>query len=197
MNFFTVRDPYAHDLEDQKGDRQAAHKPRRHPRSRHGEVEGLENGRGKDRGTREIGIGSAACMRSFRIDQRRTSRLSSTLHLPFRRRQRAKDGEVDFVRPLCLTTWSHGLFCSLAGARLLMLNRCICRDARSAILSAEMRRGENPPFKTAPLTCPMQYAPSLVQRICCLLTMRWLTNWFTADSAMLLLIGKPLRCRMP
>jgi hypothetical protein len=52
-----------------------------------------------------------------------------------------------------------------------------------------MRRGENAPFKTATLTCAMQCAPSPVQRICCFLTMRWLTTWFTADSAMLLLTG--------
>lgn len=45
-------------------------------------------------------------------------------------------------------------------------------------------------------TCAMQCAPSSVQRICCFLAMWWLTTWFTADSAMLL-IGRPLRCRAP
>jgi hypothetical protein len=60
-----------------------------------------------------------------------------------------------------------------------------------------MRRGENSPFKTATLTCTMQCAPSSVQRICRFLAIRWLTTWFTADSAMLLLIGRSLRCRAP
>lgn len=44
-------------------------------------------------------------------------------------RERAKVGEVDFVRPPWLTAWLHGLFCSLAGAGRAMLRRCICRDA--------------------------------------------------------------------
>lgn len=38
----------------------------------------------------------------------------------------------------------------------------------------------------------MQCAPSFVQRIWAFLAIRWLTNWLTAESAMLLLIGKPL-----
>jgi hypothetical protein len=70
-----------------------------------------------------------------------------------------------------------------------------CREA--AILNAEMRWDENSPFKTATLTCAMQCAPSSAQRICRFLAIRWLTTWFTADSAMLLLIGRPLRCRAP
>ena len=69
--------------------------------------------------------------------------------------------------------------------------------ARSAVLNVEMRRGENSPFNTATLTCAMQCAPSSVQRICRFLAIRQLTTWFTADSAMLLLIGRPLRYRAP
>jgi hypothetical protein len=50
-----------------------------------------------------------------------------------------------------------------------------------------------PPFRSATLTCARRCAPSSVHRICCFFAMRWLTTWLTADSAMLLLIGSPLR----
>ena len=78
--------------------------------------------------------------------------------------------------------------------------RC-CPDAfavtRGGYLERRDAAGREFPFKTATLTCAMQCAPSSVQRICRFLAMRWLTTWFTADSAMLLLIGRPLRCRAP
>jgi len=78
--------------------------------------------------------------------------------------------------------------------------RC-CPDVfavtRGGYLERRDAAGREFPFKTATLTCTMQCAPSLVQRICRFLAMRWLTTWFTADSAMLLLIGRPLRCRAP
>src|SRR5471030_2991486 len=51
---------------------------------------------------------------------------------------------------------------------------------------------ENSSLRTATLTCARQCAPSSVHRICCFFAMRWLTTRFTADSAMLLLIGSPL-----
>ena len=60
-----------------------------------------------------------------------------------------------------------------------------------------MWRGENFPFKTTTLTCAIQCASSSVQRICRFLPTRWLTTWFTVDSAMLLLIGGPLRWCAP
>src|SRR5258707_3015819 len=51
---------------------------------------------------------------------------------------------------------------------------------------------ENSSLRTATLTCARQCAPSSVHRICCFFAMRRLTTRFTADSAMLLLIGSPL-----
>ena len=53
--------------------------------------------------------------------------------------------------------------------------------------------GDNSPLMSATRTCARQCAPSSDQRICCFLAMRWLTTSLTADSAMLLLIGRPLR----
>src|ERR1019366_8711739 len=64
--------------------------------------------------------------------------------------------------------------------------------ANAAILCTE-----SSPLRSATLTCARQCAPSSVHRICCFFAMRWLTTWFTADSAMLLLIGSPLRSRAP
>src|SRR6202166_717792 len=52
---------------------------------------------------------------------------------------------------------------------------------------------ENSSLRTATLTCARKCAPSSVHRICCFFAMRWLTTWLTADSAVLLLIGSPLR----
>lgn len=57
--------------------------------------------------------------------------------------------------------------------------------------------GESSPLRTATLTCARQCAPSSVQRIWRFLAMRWLTTRFTADSAMLLLIGRPFLYRAP
>jgi hypothetical protein len=68
---------------------------------------------------------------------------------------------------------------------------------RGGYLELRGAMGRELPIENRDPDRAMQCAPSSVQRICCFLAMRWLTTWFTADSAMLLLIGRPLRCRAP
>src|SRR5690349_6262168 len=67
-----------------------------------------------------------------------------------------------------------------------------CEPLFASLGSAAIDCGDNSPLMSATLTSTMQCAPSSVQRICCLLAMRWLTPSLTADSAMLLAIGRPL-----
>ena len=64
--------------------------------------------------------------------------------------------------------------------------------AAEVLVNTESFLTENSSLRTATLTCARQCAPSSVHRICCFFAMRWLTTRFTADSAMLLLIGSPL-----
>ena len=75
-------------------------------------------------------------------------------------------------------------------------NHAACREwdefAHGILANSASPFTENSPLRTATLTCARQCAPSSVHRICCFFAMRWLTTWFTADSAMLLLIGSPL-----
>jgi hypothetical protein len=64
---------------------------------------------------------------------------------------------------------------------------------RLALGKAASNPGDSSPLMSATRTCARQCAPSSDQRICCFFAMRRLTTSLTADSAMLLLIGRPFR----
>src|SRR5262249_32803329 len=53
------------------------------------------------------------------------------------------------------------------------------------------------PFNTRVRLCCSRGAPRLLQCICCFFTMRWLTTWFTVDSAKPVLMRSPWRYRSP
>ena len=79
------------------------------------------------------------------------------------------------------------------GGALHAARRMRAEFAACVLVNAASLFTENSSLRTATLTCARQCAPSSVHRICCFFAMRWLTTRFTADSAMLLLIGSPLR----
>lgn len=70
---------------------------------------------------------------------------------------------------------------------------CAGFGGRSGVGSS---RGRSSLLMSCTRTWASRCAPSSDQRICWLLAMRRLTTWLTADSAMLLLTGRPLWCRL-
>ena len=81
------------------------------------------------------------------------------------------------------TPWTHRRYGGWHESRVPVLD---------AFANFASRPGDSSPLSAATRTCARQWAPSSVHRICCFFAMRWLTTRFTADSAMLLLMGKPL-----
>ena len=65
--------------------------------------------------------------------------------------------------------------------------------AAGILANVASRSTESSPLRSATLTCARRCAPSSVHSICWCFAIRWLTTWLTPDSAMLLLIGSPLR----